>query len=158
MFMLYRLRFLLVVFVMLSQLSAADARQMNVLLIVADDLRDTVGAYGNRYVKTPNLDRLAARGVRFERAYAQYPVCNPSRTSFLTGLRCEQTGVIDNRWFFRDLLPYQPTLPQWLRKEGWWAGSYGKILHVGEAYGEFRPGWMDVGKSWDEAKMFQPAP
>ena len=158
MFMLSRLRFLLVVFVMLSQLSAADARQMNVLLIVADDLRDMVGAYGNRYVKTPNLDRLAARGVRFERAYAQYPVCNPSRTSFLTGLRCEQTGVIDNRWFFRDLLPDQPTLPQWLRKEGWWAGSYGKILHVGEAYGEFRPGWMDVGKSWDEAKMFQPAP
>lgn len=130
----------------------------NVLLIVADDLRDTVGCFGNRAAKTPNLDRLAARGVRFERAYAQYPVCNPSRTSFLTGLRCEQTGVVDNRWFFRDLLPDRPTLPQWLRRSGWWAGSYGKILHVGEAYGEFRPGWMDVGKSWDEAKMFPPAP
>ncbi|HUF63752.1 MAG TPA: sulfatase-like hydrolase/transferase, partial [Verrucomicrobiales bacterium] len=91
-------------------------------------------------------------------AYAQYPVCNPSRTSFLTGLRCEQTGVVDNRWFFRDLIPAQPTMPQWLRQEGWWAGSYGKILHVGEAYGEFRSGWMDEGKSWDDARMFNPAP
>lgn len=144
--------------VLMSQLAGAAAPPMNVLLIIADDLRDTLGCYGNRYAKTPNLDRLAARGVRFERAYAQYPVCNPSRTSFLTGLRCEQTGVVDNRWFFRDLLPDRPTLPQWLRNEGWWTGSYGKILHVGEAYGEFRPGWMDVGKSWDEAKMFKPAP
>ncbi len=139
-------------------LSVAGAGRPNVLFIVADDLRDTVGCFGNQFAKTPNLDRLAARGVRFERAYAQYPVCNPSRTSLLTGLRCEQTGVVDNRWFFRDLLPEVVTLPQLLRQHGWWAGSYGKILHVGEAYGEFRPGWMDEGKSWDEAKMFPPAP
>lgn len=138
-------------------LPAAPARP-NVLLIVSDDLRDTVGCYGNRVVRTPNLDRLAARGVRFDRAYAQYPVCNPSRTSLLTGLRCEQTGVVDNRWFFRDLLPDRPTFPETLRQAGWWAGSYGKILHVGEAYGEFRSGWMDEGRSWDEAKMFKPAP
>ncbi len=137
---------------------SAAAAPLNVLFIVADDLRDTVGCFGNPHVRTPNLDRLAARGVRFTRAYAQYPVCNPSRTSFLTGLRCEQTGVVDNRWFFRDLLPDRSTLPQWLRGKGWWAGSYGKILHVGEAYGEFRPGWMDEGKSWDEARMFPPAP
>lgn len=136
----------------------ATPPRLNVLFIVADDLRDTVGCLGNRFVKTPNLDRLAAKGVRFERAYAQYPVCNPSRTSFLTGLRCEQTGVVDNRWFFRDLLPDVVTLPELLRSQGWWAGSYGKILHVGEAYGEFRPGWTDEGRSWDEARMFPPAP
>ncbi|HUF60535.1 MAG TPA: sulfatase-like hydrolase/transferase, partial [Verrucomicrobiales bacterium] len=101
-------------FFLIGSPCAGRTEATNVLFIVADDLRDTVGCYGNRFVKTPNLDRLAARGVRFERAYAQYPVCNPSRTSFLTGLRCEQTGVVDNRWFFRDLIPAQPTMPQWL--------------------------------------------
>ena len=58
--------------------------------IVQRDLRDTLGCYGNLVVKTPHIDRLAARGVRFERAYVQYPVCNASRTSFLTGLRPDQ--------------------------------------------------------------------
>lgn len=130
----------------------------NVLLIVADDLRDTVGCYGNAAVSTPNLDRLAARGVRFDHAYVQYPVCNPSRTSFLTGLRCEQTGVVDNRTFFRDRLPDVVTLPQLLRQHGWHTASYGKIFHVGEVPGENRAGWMDVGRSWDEAEMFGTLP
>src|ERR1051325_8050832 len=72
----------------LSHSLAAD--KLNVLLIISDDLRDTVGCYGNTQVKTPNIDRLAQRGWRFEHAYVQYPVCNPSRTSFLTGLRSEE--------------------------------------------------------------------
>lgn len=130
----------------------------NVLLIVADDLRDTVGCYGNAFVKTPNIDRLAARGVRFDHAYVQYPVCNPSRTSFLTGLRCEHTGVVDNRTFFRDRLPDVVTLPQLLRRNGWYTASYGKIFHVGESPGENRKGWMDEGTSWDVAEMFDTAP
>jgi uncharacterized sulfatase len=140
----------------LSRLVAAS--RPNVLLLIADDLRDTVGCYGNAAVKTPNLDRLAARGVRFHRAYAQYPVCNPSRTSFMTGLRCEQTRVVENTMMFRTLMPDIVTLPQLLRQHGWYAASYGKILHVGEAAGEVRAGWMDVGKSWDEAQMFQATP
>jgi uncharacterized sulfatase len=107
-------------------------------------------------VKTPNLDRLAARGVRFERAFAQYPVCNPSRVSMLTGLRCEQTGVVDNTTLFRSKLPDIETLPQLLRQQGWFAASYGKIFHVGEVTGDVRAGWTDEGKSWDEAKMFVP--
>jgi len=111
---------------------------LNVLLIVADDLRDTVGCYGNTQIKTPNMDRLAQRGVRFDRAYAQYPVCNPSRTPFLTGLRCEQTGVTGNTAFFRIKLPDIVTLPQLLRRQGWYAASYGKICHIGEAMGEAR--------------------
>ena len=143
---------------MLDSRSAPAAPKLNVLLIVSDDLRDAVGCFGNAAVKTPYLDRLAARGVRFDRAYAQYPVCNPSRTSFMTGLRCEQTGVTGNTTMFRTKLPDIVTLPQMLRQRGWWAGSYGKIFHVGEAYGEFRDGWMDVGKSWDDAKMFRPTP
>ncbi len=136
---------------------AANPR-LNVLLLLADDLRDTVGCYGNAAVKTPNLDRLAAGGVRFQRAYAQYPVCNPSRTSFMTGLRCEQTGVVENTVMFRSRLPDLVTLPQLLRQHGWHAASYGKIYHVGEAAGEVRGGWMDLGKSWDDAQMFQPTP
>lgn len=137
--------------------SAADSK-LNVLLIIADDLRDTEGCYGNAAVKTPNIDRLAARGVRFDRAYAQYPVCNASRTSFMTGLRCEQTGVTANTMFFRKKLPEIVTLPQSLRQHGWTALSYGKIYHVGEVDGDFRKAWMDVGKSWDEAEMFHATP
>ena len=108
----------------------AASSPLNVLLIISDDLRDTVGCYGNAAVRTPNLDRLAQRGVRFHRAYAQYPVCNPSRTSFLTGLRCEQTGVVENRTFFRTRLPDIVTLPQLLRQEGWHAAAYGKVFHL----------------------------
>jgi uncharacterized sulfatase len=136
--------------------TAAAAEKLNVLLIIADDLRDTVGCYGNTAVKTPNIDALAARGVRFDRAYAQYPICNPSRTSFLTGLRCEQTGVVGNAVMFRSRLPDIVTLPQMLRAQGWYAASYGKVFHVGEAAGEIREGWMDVGRSWDEGQMFRP--
>ena len=136
----------------------AAGPKFNILLIVADDLRDSLGCYGNAAAKTPNMDRLAGRGVRFDRAYAQYPVCNASRTSFMTGLRCEQTGVTDNKTFFRSKLPDLVTLPQLLRQQGWKALSYGKIYHVGEADGQFREGWMDVGKSWDEAEMFHATP
>lgn len=132
------------------------AGPMNVLLMVSDDLRDSVGCYGKKAAKTPNIDKLAARGVRFDHAYAQYPVCNPSRTSFMTGLRCEQTGVVGNTTFFRTKLPDIITMPQMLRQKGWYAASYGKIFHLGEAMGEVRMGWSDEGKSWDEAMVFQP--
>jgi iduronate 2-sulfatase len=133
-------------------------QKLNVLLIISDDLRDSVHCYGNTAVQTPNLDRLAGRGVRFDHAYVQYPVCNPSRTSFLTGLRCEQTGVVDNKTFFRSRLPDVVTFPQLLRQAGWHTAAFGKVFHVGEVMGEIRDGWMDVGKSWDEAQMFQPTP
>ncbi len=140
-----------------GQAQAAPPR-LNVLFIMADDLRDYGGVFTRGAVKTPNLDRLRRRGVTFERAYAQYPVCNPSRISMLTGLRPEETGIVGNTVQFRTRMPEVVTLPQLFRQNGWHSASYGKIFHVGEAAGEVRAGWTDEGKSWDEARLFQPTP
>src|SRR5512145_1615901 len=81
--------------------TAQQSRRPNVLLIMADDLNDDMGTFGHPLVKTPNLDRLAARGVRFDRAYTQFPLCSPSRVSMLTGLRPDTTGVEDLQTDFR---------------------------------------------------------
>lgn len=125
----------------------------NVLLIMADDFRDVGGPVPRDRLKTPNLDRLAARGVRFERAYAQYPVCNPSRTSMLLGLRCEETGIVGNDVFFRRAMPEAVTFPELLRAQGWTAHSFGKILHAANTSETVRPEWLDQGRSWDVAEI-----
>ena len=129
------------------------AEPLNVLFIVADDFRDFGGEFTSAVAKTPNLDRLAARGVRFTHACAQYPVCNPSRTSLLIGQRCETTGIVNNQQFFRDTLPDTVTFPQLLRQHGWTTRSYGKILHVANTGERVRPVWLDQGKSWDHAEV-----
>jgi len=120
---------------------------------MADDLRDFGGAFTSGVAKTPHLDRLMKRGVRFQRAFAQYPVCNPSRTSMLLGLRCEQTGIVGNQQFFRDTMPDAVTFPQLLRQHGWTTRSYGKILHAANTGESVRGAWLDVGKSWDHAEI-----
>jgi uncharacterized sulfatase len=134
----------------------ALARQPNVLLIMADDLRDFGGAYTKDVVKTPNLDRLRARGTTFERAYVQYPVCNPSRSSMMTGLRAEQTGIVGNNIKLRDKMPNVVALPQLCKESGWQSHAFGKLYHLGGGKNlEAKQAWMDVGKSWHTAQAFE---
>jgi iduronate 2-sulfatase len=139
--------------------AAAPAGKLNVLLITIDDLRDALGCYGNTAVHTPNINRLAARAVRFDRAYVQYPVCNPSRSSFLTGLRPDQTGVTDNRTMLRARLPEVVTLPQLLKADGRHAAAFGKILHLGGGRDEaLRAQWADLPQSWHTARPYEATP
>jgi iduronate 2-sulfatase len=105
----------------------------NVLLILADDLNNLLGCYGDPLAKTPNLDRLASRGVRFERAYCNYPLCGPSRNSLLTGLYPNSTGILANAQLFRQTIPAQPSLPQVFRQQGYFAGRIGKLSRIQSA-------------------------
>jgi len=140
---------------LLAPLSAAESNKPNVLLIMADDLRDFGGAFTKDLVKTPNLERLRARGTSFERAYVQYPVCNPSRSSMLTGLRAEQTGITGNDTPLRQKHPDIITLPQLLKEAGWQSHAFGKITHLGGKDTREKRMWMDVGKSWHSAQAFE---
>jgi len=108
-----------------------DASKMNVLMIDIEDCRaDVWGCYGNPICKTPNIDRLAADGVRFDRAYCQYVCCNPSRSSFLTGLRPHTTGVLSNSDNSREKLPPGTrSLPQMVKAKGFYTANVGKLFH-----------------------------
>lgn len=131
----------------------------NVLLIMVDDLRDFGGAFTRLVVKTPNLDRLRAHGTTFERAYVQYPVCNPSRSSMMAGLRAEQTGIVGNDRRLREVLPDIITMPQLCRDAGWQAHAFGKLFHLGGGRNaQQRALWMDAGRSWHTAQAFEATP
>ena len=105
-------RLVLVAAVLLASASLHAADRPNILFIAVDDLRPTLGCYGDEIAITPNIDGLASRGVRFNRAYCQVAVCNPSRASLMTGLRPDTLGVWTLPIHFREAKPDAVTLPQ----------------------------------------------
>lgn len=124
-------------------LNSAAAEKPNVLFIAVDDWNDWVGCLGHGQAKTPNVDRLAARGMLFTNAHCTVSVCNPSRVAVMTGLRPETTGVFENHQRMRKKVPDLVTLPQHFRQNGYRAEGGGKIYHD-------VPPFCDDPESWDD--------
>ncbi|XP_064374327.1 iduronate 2-sulfatase isoform X2 [Dromaius novaehollandiae] len=104
---------------------------MNVLFIVVDDLRPVLGCYGDKLVKSPNIDQLASQSVVFSNAYAQQAVCAPSRVSFLTGRRPDTTRLYDFYSYWRVHAGNYSTMPQYFKENGYVTVSVGKVFHAG---------------------------
>ena len=139
-------------------LSFSGYSQPNILLIVSDDLNTLIGPYNDITDHTPNLDRLASEGVKFTRAYAQYPVCGPSRASFMSGLYPETNGVLHNGYKLgsykveNPALADHPTLAEFFRNQGYYTARVSKIFHMGVPGGiERGEVGSDVPESWDYA-------
>jgi len=120
---------------------ASAAAKPNVLLICVDDLKPLLGCYGDARVKTPNIDRLAARGVLFERAFCNQAVCAPSRNALMTGLRPSTIGIYDLPTNFRKGVPDAVTVAQTFRANGYRTEAMGKIMHVGHGNYEDEASW-----------------
>ncbi len=127
---------------------ADEPKRPNVLFIMADDLNNLLGCYGDPLAKTPNLDRLAARGVVFERAYCAFPLCGPSRNSMLTGLYPNSTGIHANSQIFRQMIPSQLSMSQAFRQAGYFAARVGKLYHYNVPNSIGTDGHDDPG-SWE---------
>ena len=149
---------------------ADDAKKpKNVLFIAVDDLASSIGCFGDEVAITPHIDALAAKGIAFESAYNQCPLCNPSRASVLTGLRPDQIRVYDLDAHFRDTVPDAVTLPQWFTRNGWFSARVGKLYHynvpasIGTDGHDDPPSWQQVinpkGRDVaDEALIFNAEP
>jgi arylsulfatase A-like enzyme len=135
----------IVAIALLSFASAQAAeRKPNVLFIAVDDMRPELGCYGNKVVKSPNIDRLAARGTVFNHAYCSQAVCSPSRTAIMTGLRPDTTKVWDLETHFRVAQPDCITLPQHFKANGYYCSALSKIYHAG----------LEDGRSWNEPHWY----
>lgn len=125
---MYRIWIVVVLALTAGIVHAAEAPRINVLFIMSDDYRPELGCYGSPAL-TPRLDRLAKSGVQFDRAYCQQAVCNPSRSSMLTGLRPDTLKLWCNGTHFREYNPYVVTMPQWFMQHGYTTRCVGKIFH-----------------------------
>ena len=128
-----------------------NSEPVTVLFIIVDDLNKELGTYGSRQVKTPNVDRLAKLGIQFDQAYCNYSVCNPSRSSLLTGLRPETTTVLHNTISIQSIMGDRITLPALFKQNGYQTVNLGKIFHRPEAK-------HNDHKAWDEFSNFRATP
>lgn len=112
-----------------AQSGKKKGNKRNVLLIVCDDLNTHVSPSGYDHIKTPTLAKFASNAMTFNRAFCQYPVCGPSRASFLNGLYPQSSGVIDNKADIRQTRPGTLSMPQFFKENGYWTGSVGKVFH-----------------------------
>ena len=129
--------------------AAQPKPRSNVLFIASDDLNHCFSSYGHPVVRTPHLDSIARRGVRFDRAYCQFPLCSPSRTSLMTGLSPDATGVYDLKKHFRETVPEVVTLAQAFQKNDYFVARVGKIYHYGNP-GQIGTNGLDDAPSWNQ--------
>lgn len=143
--------FLTIATLCLSHSPRAEERKPNILLLMSDDLNSALSGFGHPQCKTPRLDALAKRGVRFENMHCQYPVCGSSRASLMTGLYPYTNGMLGNGGNLRKNLPNVVTLSQLFRNNGYHAGRVSKIYHMGIPF-EIIAGTADHddAPSWDE--------
>jgi iduronate 2-sulfatase len=121
--------------------TAAGAERPNVLLICVDDLKPLLHGYGTPLIQSPSIDRLAARGVLFDRAFCNQAVCAPSRNSLMTGLRPQTIGIYDLGTNFRNAVPEAVTVAQYFQRHGYRTEAVGKIMHVGHGNHEDPASW-----------------
>lgn len=131
---------------MFSCKETSKIRPVNVVFIVVDDLNNTIGCYGHPMVNTPNIDKLASKGMLFRNAYCDFAVCNPSRSSFLTGLRPETLGILDNRLPLQAVLDDRITLPALFRQNGYHTINIGKVFNGSSEKND--------SNAWDEEYHF----
>lgn len=130
-------------------LRADEPNRPNVLMLLVDDLKPTIGSYGDSNAVTPNIDRLAERGVRFELAFCNQAVCAPSRNNLMLGARSTSTGLYSLGMNFREAYPGATTLPQYFAEHGYDTAGIGKVYHVGH-------GNTDDNASWTQPYHFEP--
>lgn len=123
--------FILILHVLEAGVFAVNSKQFNILYLIADDLRPTLGCYSDPVVRSPNIDQLASVSTVFHNAYAQQAVCGPSRVSFLTSRRPDTTKLYDFNSYWRVHAGNYTTLPQYFKSNGYTTLSVGKVFHPG---------------------------